>query len=222
MAGNETRAVRPKTAQDRLKIAAGSPLAIQGILLEILRERFTANAGLEWVWDSDPTRSGILIETGYNEELEARNQVPALYVSRLQTSPTKVSVGDRAEVNLPDHKEYFKALMHVDLAVECVSNDEGESSIIGDVVQFTLLAAQDIIQREFGLHDFTHPVLGQTLPYSRDQTKWSTPVNFYVEFWIHWSQVPVAPLLQQISQRVEANGTDLFRQSVLNSMRRAT
>ena len=40
MAGNEYFATRPHQVQDRTKIAAGSPLAILGLLLEGLRERF--------------------------------------------------------------------------------------------------------------------------------------------------------------------------------------
>lgn len=222
MAGNETRAVRPHTPQDRLKVAAGSALALQGIFLEILRERFQENAGLEWYWNSDPTLTKILIETNLNEELETRNQVPALYVSRLQTTPSKIAVGDRAEVNLPDHKEYFKALMRVDMQVDCVSNDEGESTVLGDIVQFMLLASQDVIQNAFGLHDFTHPVLGQTVPSTADQTKWVSSVNFSIEFWIHWTQVPIAPLLTQLAQRITIDGADTFTKTVLNSMRRAT
>jgi hypothetical protein len=220
MAGHETRAVRPDTPQDRLKIAAGSSLAIQGIFLEILRERFSKQAGLEWYWDADNTTTRILIESGYNEELESRNQVPALYVTRLQSTPSKVAVGDRFGVSLPEHKESFKAVMRTDMAIECVSNDEGESSILGDVVQFTILASQDVIEREFGFYGFQHPILGQTAPYDRDQKKWSSTVNFAVEFWIHWAQVPIAPLLQQLSQNVQLKGTDVFKNTVLTSMRR--
>lgn len=221
MAGHETRPVRPKAPQNLLKIAAGSPLAIQGIFLEIIRERFTPEAGLSWVWSPDHTATQILIEASFNEELESRNQAPAVYVTRLQSAPVKMAVGDRAGVRLSDHTEGFKALMRSDLLVDCISNDEGESAIIGDIVQFMLLASQDVIEREFGFHSFSHPILGQTVPEARDQTKWSTPVTFSVEFWIHWSQVPIAPLLQQLSQRIQINGEDTFRQAVLNSMRRA-
>jgi len=222
MAGHETKQVRPKTAQDHLRIAAGSPLAIQGIFLEIIRERFRPDAGLEWVWDADPTLTNILIETSYNEEIESRNKVPAVYVTRLQSTPTKMAVGDRSTVHLPDHQEVFKALMRIDLQLECVSNDEGESTVIADIVQFMILASQDVIQREFGFYSFTHPVLGQTLPQDREQVKWATPISFSVEFWIHWAQVPIAPLLQQLSQKITLQGRDAFRQTVLNSMRRAT
>lgn len=222
MAGHETKQVRPRTEQDRLRIAAGSPLAIQGIFLEILRERFKVGAGLNWEWQADPTLTSIFIETSYNAETESRNQAPAIYVTRLQSVPAKMAVGDRAGVHLPDHHELFKALMRIDMQLECISNDEGESAIIGDIVQFMILASQDVIEREFGFHSFTHPILGQTLPQERDQTKWSTAVDFSLEFWIHWAQVPIAPLLQQLSQRLSTQGTDLFKQTVVNSMRRAT
>jgi hypothetical protein len=221
MAGHENSQVRPQTPQDRNRIAAGSPLAIQGIFLEIFRERFKEGNGLEWTWRDDITLTEILIETSYNEETESRSQTPALYITRLQSSPSQVSIGDRAGVALPQHCEGFSALMTVHMALECVSNDEGESAIIGDTVQFTLLTAQDVIQREFGLHDFEHPVLGQTTPYDRDTKKWVTPVTFTIQFWVRWSQVPIAPLLQQLSQRIAIRGVDIFRDSVLNSMRRA-
>jgi hypothetical protein len=224
VAGNGVSLVRPKQfTQDPLKIAAGSPLAIQGVFLEIIRERFRADAGIGLVWRPDLTTTDLLIETGFNEEVEARNQVPAIYVNRLQTVPGKVVVGDRAGVRLPDHLEGFGALNTVVLAVECVSNDEGESAVLGDIVQYMLLASQDVIQREFGFYDFSHPSLSQTAPYDRDQTKWATTIEFNVQFWIRWKQVPIAPLLQQIAQRISHKGTDAsgyFIDTTLNSFRR--
>lgn len=224
MAGHEHSLVRPKQfMQDPLKIAAGSPLAIQGVFLEIIRERFRSDSGLGLVWDPDLTTTGLIVETGYNEEVEARNKVPAVYINRLQTVPGKVMVGDRVVVRLPDHLEGFGALSTVVMSVECVSNDEGESAVLGDIVQFMLLASQDVIQREFGFYDMSHPSLGPTQPYDRDQTKWATTVDFQVQFWIRWSQVPIAPLLQQIAQRVSQNGNDAsghFVDVTINSLRR--
>lgn len=224
MAGHEHSLVRPKQfVQDPLKIAAGSPLAIQGVFLEILRERFKADSGIGLVWDSDLTTTTILIEAGFNEEVESRNQVPAIYVTRLQTVPGKIIVGDRVGVRLPDHLEAFGALTTAVLSIDCVSNDEGESAVLGDIVQFMLLASQDVIQREFGFYDLSHPSLSQTQPFDRDQTKWSTTVSFQVQFWIRWSQVPIAPLLQQIALRVTQDGVDAsghFTDVTINSLRR--
>lgn len=220
MAGHETNLVRPKTAQDTSRIAAGSPLAIQGIFLEILRERFKVGCGLQWEWKADATTTGIFIESSYNEETEARNNSPSVYVTRLQSVPTREVVGDRAGVELKKHQEGFYAKMTVHMRMLCVANDEGESALLGDTVQFTLLASQDGIQEEFGFHDFKHPILGQTEPMERDQRKWVTPVDFSVDFVIRWAQVPIAPLIQQIRSRVSEKGTDAFKDVVLTSMGR--
>ena len=221
MAGHETSQVRPKSEQDSTRIAAGSPLAIQGIFLEIIRERFIEDQALDWVWTNDPTTTQILIETSFNEENESRSQTPAIYITRLQSTPKKTHLGDRAGVHLPEHLEGFMALMDVALSIDCVSNDAGESSIIADIVQFMLLASQDVIQKHFGLHDIAHPVMGQTVPYPlAPETKWATPITLEVSFWVRWSQVPIAPLLQQLSNRISDRESDAFIQTVLNSMRR--
>lgn len=216
--------LRPKEfPQNPLRIAAGSPLAIQGVFLEILRSRFKDKSGLSWVWREDWTTTDILIESAFNVNIETRNQTPAIYVHRLSTVPSKQVLGDRASVSLPDHRESHKALNTVAMMLECVSNDEAESAILADLIQFTVLATRDVIIREFGFYDLSHPSLGQTTPYQQDQTKWTTPVEFMAQFWIQWEQVPIAPLLQQISQRITQSGSgadDYFIETTINSMRR--
>jgi len=223
MSEPENRLPRPDTPQNPLRITVGSPLAIQGILLEVLRERFASDSELGIVWRSELTETDVLIETSYNEEIESRNTVPAIYVTRTSTTPTKIVVGDRAGVRLEDHLEGFIALMSAEIAIECVSNDEGESAVLGDIVQHMILASSDAIQKTFGLHDITHPILGSTNPYERDQTKWSSTVSFRIDYMARWINVPIAPLLQQIAQRVSYRGSDAaghFVDTVINSYRR--
>jgi hypothetical protein len=87
------------------------------------------------------------------------------------------------------------------------------------------LAAQDIIQRDFGFYDFTHPTLGPTQPQVKDKEKWVTQIAFNVQFWIRWTQTPIAPLLQQIIQRVTTQKIDsdqYFIEVATNSMRRGS
>jgi hypothetical protein len=192
------------------------------MFLEIIRERFTADANLNWTWKPDITETDIVIEASYNEETESRNETPAVYVTRQNTVPARVVVGDRAGVRLPDHLEGFAAYSTSQMQVEVVSNDEGESAVLGDIIQFMLLASQDVIQREFGLHDFTHPTLGPTQPSARDVNKWSTTIDFQVSFWIRWTQVPIAPLLQQIVTRIDkrASPDSHFQRVTLDSLGR--
>jgi len=224
VAGSDRNLVRPKKfKQDPLRIVAGSPLAIQGVFLEILRERFNEQSGLHLTWRDDWTTTDILIETAYNEEVEARNKVPALYVYRLQTVPSMQVIANRVGVRLNDHLEGNVALNTVAMMIECVSNDEGESALLGDLIQFTLLCSRDPISDAFGFYDLSMPTLGQTTPLQRDQTKWVTPVEFSVQFYVRWQHVPIAPLLQQIAQRITSQSQtpeDHFVEVTLNSLRR--
>ena len=135
MAGHENSLVRPKSAQNALRISAGSPLAIQGIFLEILRERFSEDAGLDLIWRPDITQTDVVIEVAYNEETESRCTAPSIYVHKLDTVPGRVVVGDRVGVRLSDHQEGFGAIATAGLTIECVSPDEGESALLGDLIQ---------------------------------------------------------------------------------------
>lgn len=226
MAGNPDSLVRPKGAQDSQRIVAGSPLAVQGVFIEVLRERFSEAANLDMVWDPDPTLTGVLVEAAYNEETDSRSETPALYVERLQAVPIQVVTGDRAGVRLRDHFEGFYCLMQVDMQIECVANDRGVSAVLGDIVHWMLLASSDVIQRHFGFRDLAKPILGETVPFERAQTKWNTPITFQVQYEVRWAQLPIAPLLQQIGQRVNMSNTstseEYFHETTLDSLRRAS
>lgn len=226
MAGNSDSMVRPQAPQDAERIVAGSPLAVQGIFIEILRERFAEDANLDVVWKADPTETGILIEAAYNEETDARTNTPSLYVERVQTIPSNIVVGDRAGVRLKDHLEGFYCIMAVDLQIDCVANDRGVSSVIADIVQWMLLASSDVIQRYFGFRDLAKPMMSATVPFERNQTKWNTPITMQVQYEVRWAQMPIGPLLQQIGSRITmANATspeEYFHEVTLNSLRRAS
>lgn len=222
MAGNEYFPTRPRAAQDRTKIAAGSPLALVGLILEALRERFSEGNGIEeiWtdreppVWRDDVGTTGILIEAGYNEELEARNFGCALYVNRLNTVPTKLVLGNRAGVHLPDHMEGFMCMVGSQFTIDCVSNDEGMSSILADIVQSFLIAGSQIFCGWYGIHDFGLAQMGQTQPFSHDQQKWSTSVSFEISYQARWSTVKIRPLLQDITTRVLDGGVAEHHEAV--------
>lgn len=203
-AGAEVRTHEP---QDRARIAAGSPLAVVGILLETLRERFREDQNIGVVWRDDLQTTDILIEAGYNRDLKARDYGRAIYVNRLQSTPGAVVVGDRAAVRLHDHKELFTAMMTVSISIDCVSNDKGDSLYIGDIVQHFIMASSTIFNSLYGFHDVGKPVLGQTAPFEHDQTKFATTISFEFQYQVRWTTVKIRPLLQQINVRVLDNAT---------------
>jgi hypothetical protein len=218
MAGNEYNQVRPHQAQDRTKIAAGSPLAVLGLLLEALRERFAEGNGLDIAWRPDVTTTDILIEIGYNAELQVRDFGRAVYINRLNTVPKPIAVGDRAGVRLPDHLEGFIAEMTSQFSIDCVSNDKGDSMVLADIVQHFLLAVGNIMEAQYGIHDFGMPELGQTAPFEHDQKKFSTSVSFSLSYHVRWSTVKIRPLLQQVS--VTAVDAEALTETALSSISR--
>ncbi len=196
--GNEYHAVRPHEPQNRDKIAAGSPLAVLGIFIEALRERFNAEANLGIVWNEDVQTSQIIIEAGYNVETESRDSGRALYVNRLNTSPTQIAVGDRVGVSLPEHLEGFTCMMASQMSVDCISNDAGESAILADIVQSFFIASRQIFEAMYGFHDFGLADMGQTQPYEADQNKWNTAVSLMVQYQARWTTVKIRPKLQGV------------------------
>lgn len=210
MAGNEYHQVRPQTPQDRNVVAAGSPLAVLGIFLEALRERFREDANVQWVWRLDNATTDLLIELGYNTHTEAPSYTRALFINRLSSSPATIAVGDRAGVHLPDHLEGFVAMMTNEISIDCVAVEAGDSMLLADIVQHFVLASGNILEAMFGFHDVSMPMMGQTAPFTHDQEKFSTPVTFAVQYHVRWTTVKIRPLLQQIVTRVAdaASGLD--------------
>lgn len=196
--GNEYHSVRPHEPQNRAKIAAGSPLAVLGIFIEALRERFNAEANLGIVWNEDVQTTDIIIEGGYSVETESRDAGRALYVNRLSTSPLQIAVADRVGVSLPEHLEGFTCMMASHITVDCVSSDAGESAILADIVQSFFIASRQIFEAMYGFHDFGLADMGQTQPYESDQPKWNTVVSLVVQYQARWTTVKIRPKLQGV------------------------
>ena len=222
MAGHEYSMVRPKTAQNKA-VLPGSPLAVQGVFLEVLRERYKASSGLQWQWDSDPTLTTLLVELGLNQETETRGTAPAVYINKLDTVVSRAVIGDRAGVQLHTGTEGFTALVTSPMRIDCVSTEAGESALLGDNVQFTLLVAQDPLQKHFGLHNVSLPSLEDTTPYERDNTRWNTPVDFQIQYWVRWIQRPLGPILQDLHYKVSSESNPSYYIDVaVNSIARSS
>ena len=199
--------VRPGHPEQPKLVVDGSPLALIGIFLVVLRERFsTGNGPEEFVWNNDPNQASLIIESGF-EDPDIRDKKPAIFVDKDESVYAKLVIGDRAGHRFTDAKDWQWCLSTVPIVVDCVASKKGESAIIGDITQWSLYAASDAIQAIFGFHDFTTPRLGRTVPWEADREAWTTPVSFQVQYNVMWSTVPIAPLLQDIALRISQAGT---------------
>jgi hypothetical protein len=203
MAGHEYQPVRPKAhlADDgvelRRRVMAGSPLAVQGIFLEALREYFQ-DPDAPYRWNTDANTSEIIIEAGLNPMPEQANCSRGVFVVRGGSDASKIMLGNRMGVDIPTGQEGFYANMVTSLQVECVSAAKGECEILGDFVQHFLIASRQIIEAQYGFQDMTLASMGPVGVYSIDENLYSVTLSFSTTHAFRWTTVKIAPVLAQL------------------------
>lgn len=195
----------PAPEQDQLeRIRAGSAMAVIGVFVEVIRGRFLSMP--DWTYDPDIKKTGIAIESAFNEDDAHRNKRPAIFVDRDEQVIGRSVIGDFAGQNLASGKRGFWALETVPILIECVTAKKGESAILADLTGIFLHASSDLIQAKFGFHDMTPVTRGRTQPFARDKNQWTTPVTFTVQYNLRWTNTPTGPLIQQILTKVQDSG----------------
>jgi hypothetical protein len=187
------------------KIIVGSPLALIGIFVAVLRERFSVGNGPpDYLWQENLTNTKLVIESGFspvgNKE---RNKRPAIFIDKDESVYGKIILGDRVGVRWTNMQDVQWTLSTAPILIECVASRRGESANIGDIVQWTLHASSDAIQAGFGLHDMSPPTLGRTVPYEADREAFTTPVSFQVQYNMRWNTTPIAPLIQEVRMKIQ-------------------
>lgn len=192
-----------------LKITDGSPLAIVGIFVSVLRERFAPDNGLDdYPWYNDNNTTKIFIESAMEEGNVERGASPALFVDKDDSVYGKPIIGDRAGYVIRNAHDYQWTLSTVPVIIECVASRRGESAVLGDLVQWSLHCMSDIIQATFGLHAMSPPTLGRTTPYEGDTEGFTSPVSFTVQYNVRWVIKPVQTLMQELVGKISATGQD--------------
>lgn len=210
----------PRLEGENEDVFPGTPLAVIGLMMEMLRARFAPDAGhpLPWIWaenmrpenaeDGETLPEGsprkLMIESAYNVEKSARNYCPAIYVGRnggpITAAPSGTGdfVGEKKQVQFRAYHCYA----NMPITCECESENSGESSTIAEITWAYFLMARQIIREEFGFQVVTHAILGDTIPVERTKSIWSTPVQFQVTFDLRWGTIPHAPILRDIGTRL--------------------
>ncbi len=216
----------PDAAQGSLPLVQFStPLVTIGVLVEVLRERFKetseSDPDVPWHWTNDPKTTPIFIESGWNENLEARNVRPGIWVDRDQNVYQRVAIGDQDQ--LPTIQRYrlemFYGKGETDIIIECTAQKRGESMIIGSIVQDFLHMSSDVIQAFFGFHDISPILLGRTVPFEKDNQLWNTPVNFRVTYEIRWATAPIVTTFNSLYTKIaqQEDPVRYFREISLRS-----
>lgn len=229
----------PRLEGEGADVFVGSPLAVIGLWVFAIRQRMAerAESPMPWVWDPSyrpsDTQSGqpppdgvprkLVIESAYNVEKSVRNYRPAIYVGRGggAVQPLKLSVDNLVGTYRPTGLRAYHCLASMTVQVECESDNSGESSTIAETVWGFILSTRDIFRKDFGLHEITEPILGDTQPTKRDKEVWVTPVQFSVMYDQRWGTEPIAATLRDITAAIQArNGSqsEFFTSLALQEM----
>lgn len=217
-----SRLATPNETPERFSFS--TPVVVLGIFTAILRERFSNEAeslpALPWGWEEDLKETEVFIETGFNENMEARNVRPALWVDYLQHAFGKVAIGDQDQmpISIPKRVEWFYALAEMDMVIDCTSPDMGESRLLAGIAQEFLQMCADIIEAAFGFRSISPIILGRTAPYKKDRTLFNSEIQFRVGYERRWMTFPFANVLHGIRARI-ADKTDPEKYFRLIAMR---
>ncbi len=207
----------------------GSPLAVIGLWVFAVRARFeyTPSAPLPWAWDDvlrpdddedgNPLPDGsprkLMIESAYNVDNPQRNYRPSIIVGRGggPVTPNKVSVDNLVGQHIPTGLKAYHCYATMPVVLECNAETSGESSSIGETAWAYILTTRDIFRKDFGFHEITEPVLGDTVPSKKDKEVWVTTVQFQVQYDMRWGVTPIAPRLRDTAIQLTGNtGGDEF------------
>lgn len=201
--------------------ALSTPLTVLGIFVAILRERFSetgfSDPVLKWEWKTDKATTGIFIESGFNDEIEARNVRPAIWLDFTQHVFGRVSIGDRDQVPvyLPKRLENYYCLAEMDLVADCTSKERGESILVSSIVQEFIHFCSDIIQSLFGFRGMSPVIMARPTLYEKDRRLWNTEIQLRVEYERRWRSIPFSEVLNAIKLKLaDVNDPDLYYREI--------
>lgn len=181
-----------------------TPLTVLGMFIEIVRMRFTDSdyddPDVPWNWTNDFDTTEIFVESGFNQNLEARTVRPGIWIDRDQNIYVKSSMGrqDQMPVHVRRSIYLYHGFGEVDIIMDCTSSNRGESMVVGSIVQDFLQMSASVIKGEFGLRDMSDVILNRTIPFDKDDKLWNTQVQLRAQYEIRWLTAPIAPTFNSL------------------------
>jgi hypothetical protein len=220
----------------------GSDLALIGLFVSIIRKRFSdQNVGqLPWYWKEDPRPedpetneatqveiglSGtsamsrtLMIESELQDDPEARNFSPAIYVGVESTQYAKVVVGDRYGIDRSSRFEAYYAQAIHNIKVSVTSRSKGECNVLANIVHYHLIATKNIVRDQFSILALEGFTKTKPEPFRRSSDEpdgWIVPILFNATIEERWFTRPNAPLLAEIRADLELLGNSNARNGAL-------
>lgn len=186
-------------------IPVKSPLALTGVFLDVLRERFNPKYDLGWSWlPGDEGRAGstIHIEAGGNRHTEDYSRRPAIYVIRNPINYSQAVLGDRYVNRDKTGDQFFYCIAQTGFTINIEAEESGEAEMLADIVLSTLMMGSDEIERFFLFKKLGPFALSSEIRLRQDTEVYMISVQFGLSYEVRWATYPIRPLLKEILVKV--------------------
>lgn len=178
-----------------------SPMGVIAGITLVLRERFETAQGLPWKWTEDPNTSSILILPAFDEDTsETTNFTPRMIVERGPAGFQKVAIGDMGQHQpelLQRGGKYVYQKGEFSVGISVYGATYAETEFLADLVQNTITANQDIIERTFYIHNMTPVMLQPVRQVQEDAQEYLCEIQFRVTVERRWFTMPVGQPLRK-------------------------
>jgi len=183
------------------QIPVKSPVALIGVFLAVIRERFSESHNLPWVYtpgDAERSDNSITIEAGTNPLTEERNKRPAIYVVRNAVAYKQATIGDKQMVQKKSGGVVYYATAETSFTFIAESDSEGEAAQIADVVLSTLMMGSDIIEHAFRFRKLGPFALSAAMRPVHEEPVAQIHISMGLTFDVRWATIPISPMLNEI------------------------
>lgn len=208
-------------------IPVKSPLALVGVFLDVLRQRFHPDYGLPWKFtlgDANRNESTMTIEAAGNPLAEELGKRPGIFVQRNPITFSQVTLGDEFHSTMKSGARFYYTTAQTGMTFICEAEEAGEVEVIADIVLSTLMMGADRIEETFVFRKLGPFAISSRAVTRQDVELHQIHVQMGLSYDVRWLNYPIAPILKEVVERVGAtynNGdqyfTEIFQQSLASS-----
>ena len=207
--------VSPQTSLDALPPSALCSLGprsglMTGILLWWLRGHFFSAQTIEdpmlrsLLWTSDPTTSGLVVETSTRWVPKSTDQRPALVISRNELHPFSLGFGDDEEMGYlsPDGFRYFTGFSSGSHTVFAIATEPGACEHLAEETYRELRSFAPVMRPRLLLLRLKVAEKGKLHLLKEALGSYAVPITLAYSFQERWVIRQEVPILKQISLKM--------------------
>ena len=176
-----------------------TPLVLQGIILQVLKNWFKLNSD-QFKWSDNDLESRLVIEPMYQWNPENCQNRPGVYIRRLSYIPKgQGKAGMNDLLSIGKHSETQHLVLPVcPMGVVCVSKLPGEAEKLAWEISELFIALSPIIKRDFGFTDFNVDQISEISKMEESKEFWMVNIQLTLKFSEAWEIQEVTPVLKDI------------------------